>query len=233
MLTPFFGTDIAFGAISEIWNNKKYSGDRVYNPEASVIEQAQSIANHLRKAVQPGFVSNIERAWKAANGDITASGKRYKAEEELAAFFGFRVSTFDPKTALYYNSFEFQDRKSDAKAILMNVAKDPNRVSDNDLMRAYSAASEARARAYSDMIRIIEAAKSSGLNRLQLNAALRRSGISKEDIAALTNGRIPRWRPDQRMMRNTIRKAELLYGPEVVRRMRERERAIILRSKAE
>ncbi len=229
MLSPFFGTDIAFGAISEIWNNKKEGGGRIYNPQDMALDQAQSIANHLRKAIQPGFVGNMERAWMAANDQVTASGKQYKAEEELAAFFGFRASTFDPKTALYYNSFEFKDRKRDATAVLMNVAKDPNSVSDGDLMKAYDTASRSRLRAYTDMIRLVEAARAAGMNNMQLNASLRRSGISKEDIRALMQGRIPAWRPDQRMMRNTIRKAELLYGPEVVREMREREKAIIQR----
>lgn len=229
MLSPFFGTDIAFGAISEIWNNKKEGGGRIYNPQDMALDQAQSIANHLRKAIQPGFVGNMERAWMAANDQVTASGKQYKAEEELAAFFGFRASTFDPKTALYYNSFEFKDRKRDATAVLMNVAKDPNSVSDGDLMKAYDTASRARLRAYTDMIRLMEAARAAGMNNMQLNVSLRRSGISKEDIRALMQGRIPAWRPDQRMMRNTIRKAELLYGPEVVREMREREQAIIRR----
>jgi len=229
MLSPFFGTDIAFGAISEIWNNKKEGGGRVYNPQDMALDQAQSIANHLRKAIQPGFVGNLERAWMAANDQVTASGKKYKAEEELAAFFGFRASTFDPKTALYYNSFEFKDRKRDATAVLMNVAKDPNRVSDSDLMRAYDTASRARLRAYTDMIRLVQAARAAGMNNMHLNASLRRSGISKADIRALMQGRIPAWRPDQSMMRNTIRKAELLYGPEVVREMREREQAIIRR----
>jgi hypothetical protein len=229
MLSPFFGTDIAFGAISEIWNNKKEGGGRIYNPQDMALDQAQSIANHLRKAIQPGFVGNMERAWMAANDQVTASGKQYKAEEELAAFFGFRASTFDPKTALYYNSFEFKDRKRDATAVLMNVAKDPNRVSDSDLMKAYDTASRSRLRAYTDMIRLVEAARAAGMNNMQLNTSLRRSGISKEDIRALMQGRIPAWRPDQRMMRNTIRKAELLYGPEVVREMREREQAIIRR----
>jgi N12 class adenine-specific DNA methylase len=230
MLSPFFGTDIAFGAISEIWNNKKEGGGRVYNPQDMALDQAQSIANHLRKAIQPGFVGNVERVFKAANDQVTASGKRYKAEEELAAFFGFRASTFDPKTALYYNSFEFKDRKRDATAVLMNVVKDPNSVSDGDLMRAYDTASRSRLRAYTDMIRLVQAAKAAGMNNMQVNASLRRSGISKADIRALMQGRIPAWRPDQRMMRNTIRKAELLYGPDVVREMRERERAIIQRS---
>jgi N12 class adenine-specific DNA methylase len=229
MLSPFFGTDIAFGAISEIWNNKKEGGGRVYNPQDMALDQAQSIANHLRKAIQPGFVGNVERVFKAANDQVTASGKRYKAEEELAAFFGFRASTFDPKTALYYNSFEFKDRKRDATAVLMNVVKDPNSVSDGDLMRAYDTASRSRLRAYTDMIRLVQAAKAAGMNNMQVNASLRRSGISKADIRALMQGRIPAWRPDQRMMRNTIRKAELLYGPDVVREMRERERAIIQR----
>lgn len=230
LLSPFFGQDIAAGAISEIWNNKKDSGGRVYNPQDTALGQMNDIGHHLRKAIQPGFVANIERAIKAANGEVSASGKRYKAEEEVAAFFGFRPGTFDPKTALYYNSFEFKDKKRDATAVLMNVAKNPNKVSDSDLMSAYQTAHKARLKAYTDMIRLIEAAKAAGMSRYQIMQSLSRSGISKADISGLLAGRIPRWMPSQATMRNTIRKAELLYGPEVVREMRARERAIMQQS---
>ena len=57
MLSPFLGTDIAAGAIFEVLANKKASGGQVYQESAGAVDQTTAIADHLRKALQPGFVS--------------------------------------------------------------------------------------------------------------------------------------------------------------------------------
>ena len=223
---PFFGQDIAFGAIMEAINNKKESGARVFNPHAPAMDQAQDIANHLRKALQPGIASNVERISMAARGEISASGKPFTMEDEAAALVGFRITTFDPKTAIYYRAFEFQDKKRDATSILSSVARNPNKVSDKAIAKAYQQAQETRYQAYEDMMSLVQAAMNAGLTRQEIVRALRNSGVSQKDTLALVAGRVPRWEPSTAMMRNAVKKAEVLFDPDIADEFRRRDRLI-------
>lgn len=213
-LTPFFGTDIMAGAISEAIANKKQSGGRIFNPADDPMSQTQDILNHIRKAAQPGVASNVERTYKALNGQVSPSGRKYNLGDEAAAFAGFRVSTYDPKASLYYKSFEFQDQKRDATSILTTVARDPNAVSDDQVRGAYLRSLKVREQAYKEMGRLVQAARASGLSNRQIASALRNSGISQVDTFALIRGVTPPWRPSRTILRGAIRKAGVLFDPQ-------------------
>ena len=224
--SPFFGQDIAFGAISEALNNKKESGGRVFNPHAPVVDQSLDIANHMRKALQPGIAANVERIVKASSGEISASGRPYSLKDEAAALVGFRITTFDPKASIYYKAFEFQDKKRDATSILSSVAKNPNEVSDSALRDAYFTAEKTRTEAYEDMIQLVNAGMSAGLTRWEIAVSLRNSGVSKQDTQYLLNGRVPPWRPSNSMMRGAIKKARVLFDGDVAKEF-DRRRLLI------
>jgi adenine/guanine phosphoribosyltransferase-like PRPP-binding protein len=226
MWSPFFGQDIAFGAISEAMNNKKSSGGRVFNPHAPVLDQSADIANHLRKALQPGAAANIERIIRASAGEVSASGRPYSLKDEAAALVGFRVTTFDPKASIYYKSFEFKDKKRDATSILSAVAKNPNKVSDSAIRDAYYTAEKTRTEAYQDMMQLVKAGMSSGLTRRDITISLKNSGISGADIMSILRGRVPPWRPSDAMMKSAIKKAEVLFDGEVAKEFEQRRRLI-------
>lgn len=224
--SPFFGQDIAFGAISEALSNQKESGGRVFNPHAPVTDQAVDIANHMRKALQPGIAANLERIVKASRGEISASGRPYSLKDEGAALVGFRITTFDPKASIYYKAFEFQDKKRDATSILSSVAKNPNEISDSALRDAYITAEKTRTEAYEDMIQLIKAGMNAGLTRLQIAASLRNSGVSKSDTSALVRGIVPPWKPSDQMMRGAIKKAQVLFDDETAQEFNRRRGVI-------
>jgi hypothetical protein len=223
MLKPFFGQDIMFQAVSEAITNKKQTGARVFNPEDSAGNQLLDISKHLGKAVQPGFASNIGRMWDASQGTITSSGKKYSMDEELVALAGFRLGTFDPKTALYYQTFGFQDRKRSASMLLTAAMRDPNKKSDDDLRDAYERAMTARERAFRDMLKVVSAAKKAGMAEMQIRVTLKNSGVSKQDSAWLARGEVPPWKPSAAMMAGAIKKAAVLFDEETAEEFRRRE----------
>jgi len=226
MLGPFFGQDIAFGAIMEAVDNKKGSGGRVFNPAAPALDQTAAIANHLRRSLQPGAFSNAERIIKASTGQISPSGKQYRMEEEMAALVGFRATTFDPKKSIFYKSYGFKDKKRDATGILSAVARNPNKVSDAKLIKAYKLAEETRIEAYEEMIKLVRAAMNAGVSRHEIIRAMKNSGVSKQDSLALASGTIPRWKPSDAMMRNAVRKAAVLFNDDIANEFN-RRRALI------
>ena len=209
--TPFFGRDIAFGGIWEIFNNKKASGGKVFNPEAPVLDQSIKIAEHLRKTIQPGAASNMERTFKALRGDSSSSGKPFDLKEELWAIAGWRISTLNPRTAIFYRTFEFGDQKRNASKILYDVAKNPNKVTDDELLSAYESSERARARAYSEMSKISNAARVTGLSSHDLRNVMRDSGITKRDVRHILDGTVPPWSPSDASLRNAKKKANVLF----------------------
>lgn len=226
MLSPFFGEDIAYGAISEVMNNKKASGGRVFNPNSPAMDQTADIADHIRKALQPGAFANAERIIKAASGEVSASGRPYTMKDEMSALVGFRITTFDPKSSIYYKAFEFQDKKRDATSIFNSIARNPNKISDRQLTQAYQNAVETRIEAYEEMIRLIKAAMASGLTRSEAIRTLRNSGVSKADSLALVQGRIPPWKPSNQSMANAVKRADVLFDPKITARLKERQELI-------
>lgn len=226
MASPFLGMDIAAGSIAEVLMNKKETGGRVFNPNAPVVDQSQAIVTHLGKALAPGVVGNIDRLAKASTDTISPSGKQYDLSDEVAGVFGFRWTTFDPKSGIFYKAYEFQDKKRDASLILSAVARNPNKVDDEDIADAYRLAEETRFEAYEDMIALVKASMNSGLTRQEVVRALRNSGISQADSFNLANGRVPPFKPSNAMMKNAINKAGVLFDKGVADEFRRRQKVI-------
>lgn len=222
LLKPFFGTDILAGAIFQVAANKKDTGGEVYKETDTVDRQLVDIANHLRKSLQPGIASNLERTWKALEGETSASGQKYNLHDEALGWVGWRVTTLDPKVALYYRSFDFNDAKSDASRTLTQVLTSPNDVDDDEITDAYELAVKMRAQAYGDMAKMVSASRRSGMNNEQIATTLRGANVSRADITALLYGSVPRWAPTVQSERAAVRRAEAILGPEQAREIQRR-----------
>lgn len=223
---PFFGADITAGAVFDVLSNQKESGQKVYQPHDDTMNQIQDIAEHIRKNLQPGIFSNMERTWKAVNGEVTPSGRKYSLKDEAAAWVGFRTSTLDPKVALYYRSFDFQDAKSEAEKKIRDIARNPNEVSEGQMRSAYGTAMETRRIAYQEMHSLTLAAVRSGMTKAEVKKVFKNSGISDRDAMYIINGQVPRWKPSRQSVRMQADKARSMLGPEQARQVRQRYREL-------
>lgn len=226
MLSPFLGTDISAGAIFEVMANKKGSGGRVYSPTGDALDQTTDIANHLRKALQPGFVGNAERLVLAAKGARReGSGQPYGMRDEVVSLLGWRASTLDTRTALYYRSFEFTDALTSARQELTRTLRSSNPVSRQDIQRSRAEAERQYSDAFRQMHRLVASARAAGMTRPQIARTLRLSGISAENTQALIAGRTPPMRIGTQSARNAVQQAHTMQGPaqarEVAQRFRE------------
>ena len=221
-LKPFLGTDIAAGAIFEAMANKKDTGTPVYNEFGTPLEITGQIGNHLRKALQPGIVSNLERTWKAMEGERSSSGRTYDLGDEAFGWAGWRFRTLEPKTALYYRSFEFADAKAEATKTLTQVLRDPNDVDDDDIRSAYRSAQRQQAEAYREMTLIINAAKKNGLADRDISAVLKASSVSDKDIALLIRGKIPPVQLSKQSLSNATKKARAVFDAEMAAEIQKR-----------
>lgn len=225
MLSPFFGADITAGAIFEVLANKKPTGGTVFNPDAGSVDQLQDITNHMRKALQPGFVSNGERLWLAGTeARREGSGQPYVMRDELVSLLGWRASTLDTQTGLYYRSFDFTDGLANAKKTLTRTLRSSNDVSDDDIREAKESANAQYQRAFTEMGRLVRSAQSAGMSRTEVVQTLRLSGVAQRNIFALMNGRIPPIDIGIQAQAKAVQQAVVMrdreHGAEIARRFR-------------
>ena len=212
LLTPFLGEDIAFGAITDIWQNEKDTGAQVYNPSDTPANQLADITGHLFQKLQPGGVGNLNRMIDALQGDVSKSGRRYEVDDELAAIFGFRASTIDPKVSLYYRAYEFNEAKRRSTDLLRSTFRAVNEVSDAELRSAFQNSSQARREAFEQMIKIVEATRRSGLTDSQIQKVLRSNGITLKDARALLSGDVTKYNITDSTLKSSIKRADFLVG---------------------
>lgn len=231
--SPFFGTDIAAGAIFEVLSNKKQgSGAQVYSEHDKPWSQTVDITNHLRKTLQPGIASNMERTWKAIDGQISPSGRKYTLADEGAAWLGWRASTFDPKVALYYRTFEFKDARSQAIRPLRRKMTSPNKVSDKALENAFNHSMDLRERAYTDMHQLVVAARKGGMDDKQIRTVLIGSAMTAKDREFIIKGNIPPWYPPASIMATSYKKSKALFDKETYEEFKLRFNKVLSLSKA-
>ena len=193
-LAPFIGGDIAASAIGEIIYNRKRGGKgEVYNIEAPLEQRAVDIANHVRKAIQPGFMSNAERTYKAIQGETTRTGRQYNLKDEGLGWIGFRFGTLNIPESLKYSGYGFKDRTAHSSKLLSYVAGSVADVSDKELRKAVVNMLDARESAFNDMGKLVSGAKKLGMKEGRIHEALSAAGVSSGDIGFLLAGRVPRW----------------------------------------
>jgi len=214
MLEPFIGADIAAKAIFEAVANQKESGGKVYKEKDGAINQTIDVADHLRKALQPGVAGNVERLVKAAGDVRKSSGQPYSMEDELVALVGWRATTIDPKTALYYRSFEFTDAVAEARKTITETLRDANEITPEDIADAKARAQAKQEQAFKEMHRLVSAAESAGMSKMQIVQTLRLSNISQANIGSLMRGEAPDVSITPQLAARAVRQASQMRGPE-------------------
>jgi len=212
ILKPFLGWDISTNTILEFISNEKTSGGEVYNEADTLANKAVDTYMHFERGMGPSVIQNGRRMEKALSGEISRGGKAYDVGDEMAAFIGFRKTTFDPKTALHFKAYEFSEGKRQSTRLLTSVFRDPNDVSDSDIREAFGRASTARRETFEDMAALVSAAMSSGLNATQTMTILRSNGVTKKDARALIQGGASAWTMSDSTLKNSISKSDVLFG---------------------
>jgi hypothetical protein len=222
MIRPFFGSDILATSLFEVAKNEKATGGKIYNDSDSLDKQSIDMADHVWKSVQPGIVGNARRVYKAVEEPITPYGKVYTLEDETAAFFGFRTTTFDPKTALRFRSIEIKERRNEASTQLKRVLRDPNQFGDEGVQEAVERSLEMRQRTFDEALRLISASRSAGLNTAQIQETLKAAGFGRLDMGYLMQGEVPPMMLSAVSVRNEYLAALRVLGPEKAQQVAER-----------
>jgi len=212
IMKPFLGWDISTATILQHINNEKASGSQIYNPADTFTNNVVDVYEHYEKGMGPSFLQNARRMEKALSGEVSGSGKAYDVGDEMGALIGFRKTTFDPKTALHFKAYEFNEAKRNSTSLLTSSFRDPNGVSDGNLRDAFQRASDARKQAFKDMSKLVSASVSSGISPTQAMVILRSNGVTQKDAKALVTGGESAWTMSDSTLKNSISKSDLLFG---------------------
>jgi hypothetical protein len=166
-----------------------------------------NILNHLRKGLQPGVVSNVERMAKAVMGSKSRSGKEYTVSDESMAFIGFRMSTANMSQSMIYKGYTFLDSKRDAQRILSSAAGTREAISDSDLKGAFNRSMKARDAAYKEMIKISKSMLNFGISRRDVIKSMKGAGMTMRDIASIMRGYTPKWTMSSQFIRSAMNRA--------------------------
>lgn len=185
------------------------------------LNQLTHIATHLRKALQPALLSNLKRATKAYEGEVSPSGQEFNAIDEMLSW---GATTVNARAALYYRSWEFKESKAEATKILREVLEDPNEIDNDDLPEAFETAMRRRTIVYTRIHGLIEAARATGMTDAKIRAALTGGGVSGEDVGALLRGKIPQFELSQQAQEGAMKKAGVLFDGAKKQTIRDRYR---------
>ena len=193
ILSPFLGLDISAGVLFETVGNQKLNGGKVYNEYDDDGEKFIKAFNHVRKGLQPGIASNIEKSIAAVKGDRSRTGKEFSTVDEGLAWIGFRKSTLNLKQSLIYKSYGFQDGKQGSQQILSRVAGSRERVTDDDIKSAFNRSMSARETQYNEMIKLVAGMRRLGVSDREIMGSLRGARVSIKDARFIMRGEVPKW----------------------------------------
>ncbi|MBJ34086.1 MAG: hypothetical protein CMC89_05100 [Flavobacteriaceae bacterium] len=219
---PFLGWDISTQAILEAISNQKESGGKIYNESDTLLNRSTDLYKHFERGMAPAVLQNLRRTASALNGEISKSGRKFSVEDEALAFVGFRTTLFDPKTALYFKAYEFNESKRESVSLLTNVLRDPNDVSDGDIRTAFKNSSRARKEAFERMSKLVQAGLKAGLTKTQAMMILRANNVTKADAKALVEGGMTAWEMSDSSIKNTVKKSDVLFGDKKTKQFKER-----------
>ena len=208
ILQPFIGVDIAAGALFEVASNSRLNGGRIYNPVDSGGEQMVDVMNHIRKAIQPGVMSNIERSWKAISGSRSRTGREFKMSDEALAFIGFRFTTMNLPQSLVYKGYGFQDGIRNSKEILSRAAGSREKLSADEVTSAFDRSLSGREETFQEMIKIVGGMRTMGITDERLRMSLRSAGVSNRNVSAILRGEVPNFRVSSQFIKGARDRAK-------------------------
>lgn len=193
ILEPFVGVDIGAGALLQLYSNRKDTGGKIWNEQAPDADKVKAILNHIRKAVQPGTLSNMERIILAMQDERSRGGKQYTISDETWALLGHRFSTLNIPQAMVYKSYEFIDAKKESSMLLSYIAGSASKLSSDDIKSATEKMLTARKKVYNDMSKIVKAGKQLNVSEDDLAGIMEASGIGADDVDYILDGEVPPW----------------------------------------
>ena len=205
----FLGVSIATEVAAGIIKNERADGTQIVNPKASPAAKLKSYAEYAGRVIEPGTISDMRQMYYAIKGEPDPFfGPRAPVPSVggmASSAAGFRVQKLNVGDELFKKSRSFNSAMGQSTRLLTGELMARGAPSAERLRAGAEEMDQARIDTFKDMRKVYKAALSWGLSESEAMSEMKRGGISRENIAAIASGRVPKYRVGRNMMKELYR----------------------------
>jgi hypothetical protein len=205
----FLGVSIATEVAAGIIKNERADGTQIVNPKASPAAKLKGYAEYAGRVIEPGTISDMRQMYYAIKGEPDPFfGPRAPVPSVggmASSAAGFRVQKLNVGDELFKKSRSFNSAMGQSTRLLTGELMARGAPSAERLRAGAEEMDQARIDTFKDMRKVYKAALSWGLSESEAISEMKRGGISRENIAAIASGRVPKYRVGRNMMKELYR----------------------------
>lgn len=188
--SPFLSEGVLAKVLLDLPRNRDDQGRPIYDVQAGPIDRSLQMLEHVWQAVEPGFITQAGRMVRAANGEVSQTGRAYNLSDELQAIMtGARSQSTDISTAHYHQVGRYAGEMNLA-TITYHRVRDRQGADPAEVAKARAAYEATRTKLAERLSLSTQAAQRLGVSQSQILANLKASGLSKAEVVTALTGMV-------------------------------------------
>lgn len=213
LVDPIAKEQILFGSLVDTLRGVTATGRKVWDKTDSDFAKAVKSMTHVyNSALEPGTVTSIEKIVKAANSEVSVSGRAYNVwQETVSAGLGLKANTVDVNSTLAYAAKDFRGGRLDSISVFSRAFKSSGTQSDDEILDAYVETNDKLLRTYRELYeKTVGAVRLGAMTRQEAIQLLRAEDVPADVIGDIMNNRFRRYTPSPDSLQDARRKGEKL-----------------------
>jgi hypothetical protein len=207
----FLGLSIAAETAAGIIKNERADGTQIVNPKASPAVKLMKYSEYAGRVIEPGTISDMRQLYYAIKGEPDPFfGPRAPVPSVAgmaSSAAGFRVQKLNVADEVFKKARSFNSNMGLSTRLFTSELVARGTPEARRLAEGKQEMDRARIETFKDMRKVYNAALSWGLTSSEAAAEMKRGGMSSSNIGAVITGRIPRYEPSRKMMRELYRQS--------------------------
>jgi hypothetical protein len=207
----FLGLSIATETAAGIIKNERADGTQIVNPKASPTVKLMKYSEYAGRVIEPGTISDMRQMYYAIKGEPDPFfGPRAPVPSVAgmaSSAAGFRVQKLNVADEVFKKARSFNSNMGLSTRLFTSELVARGTPEARRLAEGKQEMDRARIETFKDMRKVYNAALSWGLTSSEAAAEMKRGGMSSSNIGAVITGRIPRYEPSRKMMRELYRQS--------------------------
>jgi len=207
----FLGLSIATETAAGIIKNERADGTQIVNPKASPTVKLMKYSEYAGRVIEPGTISDMRQMYYAIKGEPDPFFGPRAPVPSIAGMAssaaGFRVQKLNVADEVFKKARSFNSNMGLSTRLFTSELVARGTPEERRLAEGKQEMDRARIETFKDMRKVYNAALSWGLTSSEAAAEMKRGGMSSSNIGAVITGRIPRYEPSRKMMRELYRQS--------------------------
>jgi len=208
LIGNFFGVSVPVDVAINVISNKRTTGQAIANPQASTAKKLYDYGEYALRTFEPSTFTDIRNLYFAIKGEpdpyLGRYGKIPSITENLSSYAGLRAQTVNIDQALQFRASRFNDDIGKSTSLFTERYMAPGKQSKMALESGTGEMLQSREKLFNDMHETYLASLKWGLNSNDAITAMRRGGMSRENIMGVVNGSAPEFQVGRTMARQLM-----------------------------